>query len=232
MRRVHRSLLVLAGALLATALALPAAASPPDGHGHGNGHAVTKITFKLDDHYVDAGVPLTSTVLVRTRAEHQWATFPDASLSIRVDGVEVGTVTSDGDGVAPVSYTPADVGMHVMRVVFEGDDTHKRARRAQGFEVAAATAPDAPILTGAPGVPVTSPVSLSWSVPDDGGSPITGYKVYRGETPGSEVFLVDVTTTSYDDIGSTSGITYSYVVTAVNAVDESVWSNEVTVTAA
>jgi fibronectin type 3 domain-containing protein len=153
-----------------------------------------------------------------------------------VDGLEVGTTTSAVDGLAPVSYTTVEAGEHVMKVVFAGDATHKKAQRAQGFEVSGiapepvpvATAPEAPVASATAG---TALVSLSWTVPADGGSPITGYNVYRGDTTLTEVLLVSVPTgTTYAD-AILSGSTYYYVVTAVNAVGESVWSNEVSATA-
>jgi fibronectin type 3 domain-containing protein len=74
-------------------------------------------------------------------------------------------------------------------------------------------------------------VSLAWTVPADGGSPITGYTVYRGDTTGTETSLVALgLVTTYDDASALSGSTYFYVVTAVNAAGASVWSNEVSVT--
>jgi len=154
-----------------------------------------------------------------------------------VDGLEVGTTTSAVDGLAPVSYTTVEAGEHVMKVVFAGDATHKKAQRAQGFEVSGiapepvpvATAPEAPVASATAG---TALVSLSWTVPADGGSPITGYNVYRGDTTLTEVLLVSaLTATTYDDTTALTGSTYFYVVTAVNAVGESVWSNEVSATA-
>jgi titin len=67
-------------------------------------------------------------------------------------------------------------------------------------------------------------VALSWTVPADGGSPITAYRVYRGTTPGGEAALpvatLGASTTSYADNGLANGTTYFYVVAAVNAVSE------------
>ncbi len=101
-----------------------------------------------------------------------------------------------------------------------------------------ATAPDAPQgLTAAPPRDKTKTgVQLSWSAPaSSGSSPLEGYRVYRGTAPGAEastpVATVPAGTTSYDDTGTTSGTTYSYVVTAYSADGESPPSNEATATA-
>jgi hypothetical protein len=217
---------LVAGFLLTAVFALPAAAKSAP---------VTKMTFKLDSHQVTAGEDVTSAVLVQTRSGNQWVAFSGAVLTITVDGLEVGTTTSAVDGLAPVSYTTVEAGEHVMKVVFAGDATHKKAQRAQGFEVSGtvpvpvATVPEAPVLSATAGAAL---VSLLWTPPADGGSPITGYNVYRGDTTLTEVLLVSaLTATTYDDTTALTGSTYFYVVTAVNAVGESVWSNEVSATA-
>jgi hypothetical protein len=59
-------------------------------------------------------------------------------------------------------------------------------------------------------------------------SPITGYWIWRGAAAGGEAQHVQVgTARSYTDLTTTAGIKAFYVVTAVNAVGESPWSNEV-----
>jgi fibronectin type 3 domain-containing protein len=90
------------------------------------------------------------------------------------------------------------------------------------------TVPGAPTglsATAAPGL-----VHLSWSPPaSTGGTALTQYRVYRGLSSGAEDLTTAVATTtatSVDDLTSTSGQTYSYVVTAVNAVGEGAASNE------
>jgi hypothetical protein len=64
-------------------------------------------------------------------------------------------------------------------------------------------------------------VSLTWSIPEDGGSPITGYRLYRGVEGGAESLLssfgADVN--SYTDNDAGSGNFY-YRVTASNANGE------------
>ncbi len=92
------------------------------------------------------------------------------------------------------------------------------------------TAPGAPTnLRAAPG---NSQIALTWNAPStDGGSPITGYKIYRGTAAGGEVFLKAVgNVLAYTDQGLTNGITYYYRVSAVNAVGEGAMSNEASAT--
>ncbi|MFX1254011.1 MAG: SBBP repeat-containing protein [Promethearchaeota archaeon] len=88
------------------------------------------------------------------------------------------------------------------------------------------TAPSAPLtLTVTPG---DNFVYLSWSVPSsDGGSAIISYHIYRGTSSGDYFFLGVATSTNFNDTTALGGITYFYVVTAVNAVGESGFSNEV-----
>lgn len=237
---------VICAALGLTLLALPAAAKPVP---------VTKMKFKLDAHEVPAGTPVTGGVHVWTRTGNVWEEMPGAVLTLKVDGVEVGPFTTGADGYADVSYTGPE-GEHVMKVVFPGDEMHKKSQRAQGFTVTpgepasepapepapapepepspepepepAAVAPDAPVLAGSS--PSVALAHLYWTVPaSDGGSQITGYHVYRGEESGAETLLASVPAgvLSFDDTDVSSRQILYYVVTAVNAAGESVWSNEV-----
>lgn len=71
---------------------------------------------------------------------------------------------------------------------------------------------------------------LSWSTPDDGGSAITGYKVYRGAGTGTEALVAGVgpDVNSYTDAANGSNLFYR--VSAVNAVGEGARSTKVTPT--
>ena len=71
---------------------------------------------------------------------------------------------------------------------------------------------------------------LTWSAPtSDGGSPVTGYRVHRGTSSGTEVFLLQVgSVATYRDNANSRGVRYYYVIEAVNAVGTSPRSNEAT----
>ena len=72
-------------------------------------------------------------------------------------------------------------------------------------------------------------VIVTWSPPqDDGGSPLTGYLVFRGESVDNMTQLVEVgLITSYVDEDVKDGRTYYYTVKAVNAVGPGPWVNAV-----
>jgi fibronectin type 3 domain-containing protein len=92
-----------------------------------------------------------------------------------------------------------------------------------------ATVPGAPAgLTATAG---NNQVSLSWNAPANGGSAITGYKVFRSTTSGSETLLTTLgNVTSYTDPGLTVGTTYYYKVSAANVVGEGAQSGEASAT--
>jgi titin len=88
-----------------------------------------------------------------------------------------------------------------------------------------ASAPAAPTLSGTAG---NATVGLSWTTPGDGGSPITGYAIYRGTSSGGESLLTTVgVTNSYTDTSVTNGTAYYYEVAAVNGVGTGALSTEV-----
>jgi hypothetical protein len=86
--------------------------------------------------------------------------------------------------------------------------------------------PGAPSLTSATGG--NGSVGLAWTPPaSDGGSPVTTYEVWRGESAGGETLLTTVgNVTSFTDTTVTNGTPYYYQVAAVNAVGSGPRSNE------
>ena len=103
----------------------------------------------------------------------------------------------------------------------------------QSAEVSAA-----PITVTVPGPPqnltaaAAKPrgVGMSWSAPaSNGGSTITGYRVYRSTASGQETLLTTVgVVTSYTDTLTTSGVRYYYKVLAFSSAGDGALSNEAT----
>ena len=76
-------------------------------------------------------------------------------------------------------------------------------------------------------------VLLSWIAPLNSGNPaFTRYDIYRGATLGSVAYLANVTesTLTFNDTTALNGITYVYIVKAVNTAGSSPASNDVSAT--
>jgi fibronectin type 3 domain-containing protein len=93
------------------------------------------------------------------------------------------------------------------------------------------TAPGPPTLTSA--TAGSGGIGLIWTAPaSDGGSALTGFRVYRSTGNGAPTLLADLgRVDSYPDAGTTAGTTYRYQVSAVNAVGEGPLSNVLSATA-
>jgi len=101
-------------------------------------------------------------------------------------------------------------------------------RQCGGPRMFAAFDPVEPAPPQAPGLAGTlanATVRLSWQPPDDGGSAITAYKVYRRVGAGSFTLLATVTQTSYTDTVNPADANV-YRVTAVNALGEGPWCSD------
>src|SRR5439155_994196 len=92
------------------------------------------------------------------------------------------------------------------------------------------TVPSAPQNLQATAGPLT--VALTWDAPStNGGSPITGYKIYRSTSSGTEAGFASLgNVTSYTNTGLTPGVTYFYKIKAVNSLGVSAYSNEASAT--
>ena len=74
---------------------------------------------------------------------------------------------------------------------------------------------------------------LRWVAPDNGGSDVNAYKIYRGTSPGNEVLIgqqVGYKTTYNDRTADPAVPTYTYKVRAVNANGEGQFSNIIALT--
>jgi fibronectin type 3 domain-containing protein len=148
-----------------------------------------------------------------------------------------GDETFTGITVAGASYT--DTGLTNGTTYFYKVSAINAVGESSLSTEASAT-PSAPVATppGAPtGLAATGAdgqVALTWTAPaSNGGSAITGYKIYRGTVAGGETYTgISVAGTSYTNTGLTNGTTYYFKVSAVNAVGESSLSTEASATPA
>lgn len=129
-------------------------------------------------------------------------------------------VYADGTRVATVDAT---------RLVDDGLDAnvtrtyHVSAENVAGegplSNATSATTPDipaAPRSVSAKAGPGVGEVSLDWDAPaDDGGEPVTAYRIHRDGSP-----VAEVPSTGYVDEGLADDTSYAYRVSAVNAVGE------------
>jgi parallel beta-helix repeat protein len=75
-------------------------------------------------------------------------------------------------------------------------------------------------------------VNLSWEEPSsDGGSPVTGYLVYRNRTSDGTIVIFEVGNfLFFNDSTAKNGVTYEYIISAKNAVGEGPQSQEIITT--
>jgi CSLREA domain-containing protein len=137
----------------------------------------------------------------------------------------VGNVTSYNDTAVTNGVTYFYTVQAINSVGFSSQSNEKSATPQ-----ASGTAPGAPTLNSV--TPSSGSVALSWSAPSsNGGSAITGYKVFRGTSSGGETLLTTVgNVTSFTDTTVTNGTTYWYTVAAVNSVGTGAQSNELSAT--
>jgi aqualysin 1 len=162
----------------------------------------------------DGGSPITKYIIERASG--------GAVLTRETEG-SVNSMLDDGltNGV---TYT---YRVAAVNVVGTGPQSAPLALTPQAAPVV--TPPAAPVLSGAAGNAVAN---LSWTVPDNGGAAILGYRIYRGASSGTAALFASVgaASTTYADTTAANGVTYFYQVRAHNDVGDGTLSNEVSVT--
>ncbi len=146
-------------------------------------------------------------------------------------------MTVDEEGRALVAYSDGCItsrciqGLDVNGDGYKDNDYSSRAviaRQSGGKRLFAQfdPVPAEPAAPAAPNVTAirtpTGDASLSWPEPDNGGSPITGYNIYRRTEAGvyPPTPLATTTATSYTDSSGAISEVYFYKVTAFNALGE------------
>jgi hypothetical protein len=111
--------------------------------------------------------------------------------------------------------------------VVRAQNVYGPGRGSRDRAASPASVPSAPVLTA---TAESGVVHLAWTAPDDGGSAIRRYRIYRATTCGAEIIYAREVGISWDDFGVTSATTYCYQVSAVNRMGAGPRSNEVTAT--
>lgn len=144
-------------------------------------------------------------------------------------------ITTDKQGRVLVGYADGCIGGCVQSGPNSFSALATIARESGGrrmfaaYDTAEPTVPRTPTVTA---TKTTNPasVTLSWQAPDNGGSAITKYNIYRATKSGAERLYTTTTKTTYTDTSLPKNATYYYKVAAVNSVGTGALSAEVTPT--
>ncbi|MGI9087731.1 MAG: hypothetical protein ACR2HH_08350 [Chthoniobacterales bacterium] len=149
--------------------------------------------------------------------------------------------TVDAVGRTLVGYPDGCVGPCVNGTVNSYTALASIARQSGGKRLFVANDPNPsePVAPAPPRVDGvvkdgTGIVHVTWSAPDNGGSPIASYNVFRRTNPGTygaPLATVPAGTTNYDDATTDPTTSYFYKVTAINMIGESVNCLEFPITA-
>ncbi len=155
-------------------------------------------------------------------------------------------ITLDHQGRTLVAFADGCIGCTSPTGADSRSDKATIARQSGGKRLIAAFDPN-PAEPAVPAAPRLDSVTqnssgvvhVDWSEPDNGGSPLTGYNVYRRTSAGTYgAPLATVTMgcpsckTEYDDTTAVAGTAYFYKVTALNLIGESTNCGELPVGAA
>ena len=145
----------------------------------------------------------------------------------------INLVSNSGSSITTYSHTGLQVShMYTYRVfAINSIGIGNSSNIATVTTVKVITVPSSVTLSANPSS--STSVSLSWTLPNDGGSAITGYKIeYNNGTSQYNTLVTNTgnTQTFYIHKGLTTGKTYTYRVTAINSVGIGNPSNVVTVT--
>ena len=151
--------------------------------------------------------------------------------------------TSGGQGTTPLQTLSSSTTAFDDTAVTAGTTYYYRVEAVNSIGAtkssersAVPTAASSPTAPGAPSLSASATsgrVSLTWTVPSNGGSAITGYAIYRGTSSGGEGTTVyasaGATATSFNDTSVVNGTRYYYQVAALNAIGQT-RSNEANAT--
>jgi titin len=115
--------------------------------------------------------------------------------------------------------TFTDTGLTIGRVYYYRVSAENAFGESDLSDEVSVTVADVPgTVTGLMAMAGNASVTLNWTAPGHtGGTPITGYLIYRGTQSGSESFLWNTAFLNYTDTELTNGQTYYYYVRVSNS---------------
>lgn len=132
------------------------------------------------------------------------------------------TVTTGTNGTVTFDYLLSQGGSYVARADFAQDTQYLASTNYTNFVYGADVVPSAP--TASIGSVSAGQIKINWTTPtSDGGSAITGYKVYESGVLHATLGLVN----TWTDTGLPENSTFYYKVAATNAIGQGALSNEV-----
>ncbi|MEM4293235.1 MAG: fibronectin type III domain-containing protein, partial [Thermoplasmata archaeon] len=168
-----------------------------------------KVSFIWDPPANDGGAPITNYKIYRGNSSGNETLLATVGNITNYTDTDVTIWTEYFYQVAAVNSAGEGQRSEELRVIVTGP-----------------TPPSAPLNLGV--TQQNGALTLQWRPPlNDGGSPVTNYRIYRGLSSGNETpFAVIGNLTSYTDTNVTPGVTYYYQVSAINAIGEGNKSNE------
>ena len=92
----------------------------------------SKLHIKVAQRF-QSGADVTGTAYLYSVVHKVKQGLPNESLDLQVDGVDVGTTTTDADGKAAIDVAGVADGQHILAVIFAGDANYRGTHKQQGF---------------------------------------------------------------------------------------------------
>ncbi|MEM4308888.1 MAG: NosD domain-containing protein [Thermoplasmata archaeon] len=199
------------------------------------GELVMNVSISLSQTQINPGG--TTTVMVSVKDASTQAVLAGAEVTLGsanlAGSFDKQTGYTDGNGIFVANFTadsgaPGSTGKITASVSASGYKPGSAEVSLTIFSTSGTPSAPTNLLATAGDQQVT----LTWQQPsNDGGSPITAYKVYWGTTSGSYTNSQNVgNVLTYTVTGLTNGQTYYFAVSAINSVGEGPKSTEVSAT--
>lgn len=169
-----------------------------------------QVSLSWQGPFDDGGIPITSFRVYR--------------------GEDIGSETFLAQ-VAANSFSFADSGLPASkRFIYRVSAVNQageglRSLAASSTTSGLATSPRSVFATRGPG---RGQITLNWQVPSQDAGQVTGYRIYRGGTQGSETLAGQVSTLGFTDSGLADNALVFYLVAAVSPAGEGAFTNEFT----